>query len=82
MKSDYHLFLAEFSPYDVRKEASSKSLATYPEAGKVADEIARTHRIRLGRALNFSIHYYEIFNSPERSFELFKKELVEPIDGL
>jgi 14-3-3 protein epsilon len=36
-------------------------------------ELASTHPIRLGLALNFSVFYYEILNSPERACHLAKQ---------
>jgi 14-3-3 protein epsilon len=36
-------------------------------------ELAPTHPIRLGLALNFLVFYYEILNSPDRACNLAKQ---------
>merc|ERR1711862_998758 len=55
--------------------------------GKAASEIAvkdlpPTHPIRLGLALNFSVVYYEILNSPERACTLAKQAFDDAIAEL
>jgi 14-3-3 protein epsilon len=41
-----------------------------------------THPIRLGLALNFSVFYYEILNSPDRACNLAKQAFDEAISEL
>ncbi|XP_026088537.1 14-3-3 protein beta/alpha-1-like [Carassius auratus] len=41
-----------------------------------------THPIRLGLALNFSVFYYEILNSPEQACALAKQAFDEAIAEL
>merc|ERR1712007_400235 len=73
MKGDYHRYLAEFQGEDKKKESSQAALDAYTSAQTTASEnLPPTHPIRLGLALNFSVFYYEIFNSPERACLLAK----------
>lgn len=70
-KGDYHRYLAEFATGNDRKEAAEMSLVAYKNATDLATaELPSTHPIRLGLALNFSVFYYEILNSPDRACRL------------
>lgn len=67
MKGDYYRYLAEFTRDPQRKDAADQSLKAYKEASDIANvDLPSTHPIRLGLALNFSVFYYEIMNSPDR----------------
>jgi len=67
-KGDYYRYLAEFATGNDRKEAAENSLMSYKTASDIATtDLASTHPIRLGLALNFSVFYYEILNSPDRA---------------
>ncbi len=50
------------------------SQCAYQEAFEIAkSKMQSTHPIRLGLALNFSVFYYEILNSPDRACHLAKQ---------
>jgi len=84
MKGDYHRYLAEFKTAGSdRKEAAESTLLAYKAAQDIAlADLAPTHPIRLGLALNFSVFYYEILNSPERACHLAKQAFDEAIAEL
>jgi len=83
MKGDYHRYLAEFATSAGRKEAAENSLIAYKSASDIAvTELAPTHPIRLGLALNFSVFYYEILNSPDRACQLAKQAFDDAIAEL
>lgn len=81
-KGDYHRYLAEFAIGDQRKDSADKSLEAYKAATEVATtDLAPTHPIRLGLALNFSVFYYEILNSPDQACHLAKQAFDDAIAG-
>ncbi|CAO3648157.1 unnamed protein product [Mucor fragilis] len=83
MKGDYHRYLAEFLTGDARKNAATEAHDAYKNATDVAQtELAPTHPIRLGLALNFSVFYYEILNSPDRACHLAKQAFDDAIAEL
>ncbi|KAM3324182.1 14-3-3-like protein GF14 iota isoform X3 [Capsicum chacoense] len=83
MKGDYYRYLAEFKTDQEKKEASEKSLKGYEAATATANsDLPSTHPIRLGLALNYSVFYYEIMNSPERACHLAKQAFDEAIAEL
>jgi 14-3-3 protein epsilon len=83
MKGDYYRYLAEFASGEKRQSAADKSLDAYKAASDVsATELAPTHPIRLGLALNFSVFYYEIMNAPDRACELAKQAFDDAIAEL
>ncbi|XP_061904966.1 14-3-3 protein epsilon-like [Entelurus aequoreus] len=83
MKGDYHRYLAEFATGNDRKEAAENSLVAYKAASDIAvNDLPPTHPIRLGLALNFSVFYYEILNSPDRACRLAKEAFDSAIAEL
>jgi len=83
MKGDYFRYLAEFKAASERKEAAEHSLLAYKSASEFAQQdLPTTHPIRLGLALNFSVFYYEVLNSPEQACSLAKNAFDEAIQEL
>ncbi|KAJ8774566.1 hypothetical protein K2173_017012 [Erythroxylum novogranatense] len=86
MKGDYYRYLAEFKTDQDRKDAAELSLKAYEAASSIANkDLPPSHPIRLGIALNFSVFYYEIMNSPERACRLAKQAfdaVIPELDNL
>ncbi|TQD91381.1 hypothetical protein C1H46_023060 [Malus baccata] len=83
MKGDYHRYLAEFKNGDERKTAAEDTMVAYKAAQDIAvSDLAPTHPIRLGLALNFSVFYYEILNSSEKACSMAKQAFEEAIAEL
>ena len=60
-----------------------RCLTALQNATEVAQtELTPTHPIRLGLALNFSVFYYEILNSPDRACHLAKAAFDDAIAEL
>ncbi|CAI0557959.1 unnamed protein product [Linum tenue] len=69
--------------YRQKKEVADQSMKAYQAASTAAEaDLPPTHPIRLGLALNYSVFYYEILNSPERACHLAKQAFDEAIHEL
>lgn len=83
MKGDYYRYLAEVASGDDRKATIDNSQEAYQQAFDISKkEMQPTHPIRLGLALNFSVFFYEILNSPEQACSLAKQAFDEAIAEL
>merc|ERR1711920_384772 len=68
MKADYYRYIAEFSVDEDKKKAANSAKEAYEEAQKVAEkDLAVTHPIRLGLALNFSVFQNEVLSLPDEA---------------
>ena len=83
MKGDYSRYLCETCSGSERKEMANESLMAYKTASdRAMIELPPTHPVRLGLMLNFSVFYYEIMKSPERSCRLAKQAFDDAIAEL
>lgn len=83
MKGDYTRYLCETCTGDERKEKANESLLAYKTASeKALIDLPPTNPVRLGLMLNFSVFYYEIMKSPERSCRLAKQAFDDAIAEL
>lgn len=83
MKGDYYRYLAEVASAEARDNIVGSSRDSYQAAFDISKaEMAPTHPIRLGLALNFSVFYYEINNAPERACSLAKQAFDDAIAEL
>lgn len=83
MKGDYYRYLAEVATGDARNAVVEDSQKAYQDAYDISkSKMQPTHPIRLGLALNFSVFYYEILNSPEKACQLAKAAFDDAIAEL
>merc|ERR1719424_857788 len=73
MKADYFRYQAEYTDGDAKAKA----------AEKVAEkDLAVTHPIRLGLALNYSVFQYEVLNNPEEACKMARTAFEDAIAEL
>ncbi len=68
-----------------RKNVIQLAQESYKIATTEAENLKTTHPIRLGLALNYSVFYYEILNSPDHACKLAKSAFdnaIADLDGL
>jgi len=83
MKGDYYRYLAEVATGDTRNTVVDYSQKAYQDAFEISKaKMTPTHPIRLGLALNFSVFYYEILNSPDKACQLAKQAFDDAIAEL
>merc|ERR1712070_352766 len=83
MKADYYRYIAEFSEGDKMKNAAESARAAYADAAKVAEkDLAVTHPIRLGLALNYSVFQYEVLSEPEEACKMARTAFEDAIAEL
>jgi len=82
MKGDYHRYLAESTSGDSKAKSADAALEAYKQASHIAVDLLPTNPIRLGLALNFSVFYYEIMNSPDNAIQLAKTAFDDAIEKL
>merc|ERR1712228_240354 len=83
MKADYFRYIAEFTDGDAKSKAAERARLVYQEAHNVAEkDLAVTHPIRLGLALNFSVFQYEVLNNPDEACKMARTAFEDAIAEL
>eukprot|EP00403_Amphidinium_massartii_P031982 CAMPEP_0178435230 /NCGR_PEP_ID=MMETSP0689_2-20121128/33823_1 /TAXON_ID=160604 /ORGANISM="Amphidinium massartii, Strain CS-259" /LENGTH=240 /DNA_ID=CAMNT_0020057301 /DNA_START=121 /DNA_END=843 /DNA_ORIENTATION=+ len=83
MKGDYYRYIAEFTDGAQKSKAAEDARLSYAEAQKVAEkDLAVTHPIRLGLALNYSVFQYEVLQNPEEACKMARTAFEDAIAEL
>uniref|UniRef100_A0A7S2WRY7 14-3-3 domain-containing protein n=1 Tax=Mucochytrium quahogii TaxID=96639 RepID=A0A7S2WRY7_9STRA len=84
--ADYYRYLSEYVDDGARAGFIKEANRFYTEALELASaELLPTNTIRLGLALNVSVFYFEIMNTPDKACELAKTTYdcgVSSLDGV
>jgi len=83
MKADYYRYIAEFSAGDLKGKAAENARLAYAAASEVAEkDLAVTHPIRLGLALNYSVFQYEVLQNPDEACKMARTAFEDAIAEL
>merc|ERR1712185_876058 len=83
MKADYYRYIAEYKDGDAKTKAADQARQAYSEAQDVATkDLAVTHPIRLGLALNFSVFQYEVLSNPDEACKMARTAFEDAIAEL
>merc|ERR1712186_197212 len=83
MKADYYRYIAEFREGDDKTKAEENARKAYEEASTVAGkDLAVTHPIRLGLALNYSVFQYEVLSNPDEACKMARTAFEDAIAEL
>ena len=82
MSADYYRYLAEFAEGKNKAEHAQQAELAYKEATNKASELAPTHPIRLGLALNYSVFLYEVQQKNTEACDLAKQAFDDAIAEL
>nr|URX65036.1 14-3-3 protein [Mimachlamys nobilis] len=80
---DYYRYIAEITTDEERTQAAENARLAYAKSEEICEaELPVTHPIRLGLALNYSVYFYEILNSPEKACDTAKTAFDNAIKEL
>mmetsp|Transcript_5741 Transcript_5741/g.16790 ORF Transcript_5741/g.16790 Transcript_5741/m.16790 type:complete len:240 (+) Transcript_5741:73-792(+) len=83
MKADYYRYIAEFTKDENKTSAADSAETAYADAAKVAEkDLAVTHPIRLGLALNYSVFLYEVQGKPDEACKMARTAFEDAIAEL
>jgi hypothetical protein len=85
MKGDYYRYIAEYKPDQSAERNAAIASAEEAYSSAMAHSkkcMLSTNPSRLGLALNYSVFYYEIQNSPQKACELAREAFDEAIGEL
>jgi len=83
MMADYYRYIAEFRDGDAKSAAAESARQAYADAAAVAEkDLAVTHPIRLGLALNYSVFQYEVLQQPEEACKMARTAFEDAIAEL
>jgi 14-3-3 protein epsilon len=83
MMADYYRYIAEFRDGAQKDAAAESARKAYAEAAAVAEkDLAVTHPIRLGLALNYSVFQYEVLGQPDEACKMARTAFEDAIAEL